>query len=259
MMKYKIKTGLCFLFLFRALFLLAQEEPVAQPDSVVNSESSLQKTGKIAGVAIPSLMVTYGVLSFESKALKDFDNDVRTGLNDKLNLKHIDDFAWFTPAALAFGLNLSGNKGKHEFWDMAALYTLSNVVNVGIVYGLKTGTSRERPDASDRKSFPSMHTSTAFVAAEFLRMEYGDKSVWYGVGGYTIATMTGVARIVNNKHWFSDVIAGAGVGVLSAKFAYYVYPYLKTAFIKKESQKQQAVIFPGYTDGSVSLNVFWTF
>ena len=141
---------------------------------------------------------------------------------------------------------------------MFALYMLSNVLETGIVFTTKQLTARRRPDGSNRQSFPSGHTATAFVAAEFLHQEYGDKSVWISIGGYGMASLVGIARIYNNKHWVSDVLAGAGTGILSAKFVYWSYPHLQKTFRNKET-KRQSFIFPEYNNGNLSLNFTCTF
>jgi len=262
MLKYLPKIGLCFLFIFRSFFLFAQQDTVefVQSNVVVDSNHSLQTAGKIAGIAIPSLMVGYGILSFESKALQDWDSEMEQNLNDNNAsfLNRMGYCAALSPAALAFGLNLAGNKGKHDLFDMAALYALSNVLDAGIVFGLKFTTGRERPNGTNTRSFPSGHAATAFVAAEFLRQEYGDKSVWYGIGGYTMATAIGISRIFTDSHRFSDVVAGAGIGILSTKFVYYVYPYIQKTLFKKDTQSRAAV-FPGYNEGGFNLNVSYVF
>ena len=88
-----------------------------------------------------------------------------------------------------------------------------------------------RPDGSDSKSFPSGHTATAFMGAELLRMEYEDSNPWIGVAGYVSATLTGFLRVYNNRHYLTDVLAGAGIGILSARIAYWLYPAIKEFLI----------------------------
>ena len=87
---------------------------------------------------------------------------------------------------------------------------------------LKQTTHVERPDGSDRHSFPSGHTATAFMTATLLAKEYGKRSPWIGFGAYTTASATGLMRMANNKHWLSDVLTGAGIGILSTEIGYYI-------------------------------------
>ena len=68
----------------------------------------------------------------------------------------------------------------------------------------------------------SGHTATAFMTASMLVKEYGYKSPWIGIGAYSAATATGLMRMANNKHWLSDVLAGAGIGILSTEMGYYL-------------------------------------
>ena len=63
----------------------------------------------------------------------------------------------------------------------------------------------------------------AFRAATMLHKEYGTtRSPWYRIGGYTVATATAVSRMLNNKHWLSDVMVGAGIGILSTEVGYFL-------------------------------------
>ena len=48
------------------------------------------------------------------------------------------------------------------------------------------------------------------------------RSPWYSIGAYTAATLTGLSRQMNNKHWLSDVLVGAGIGILSTEVGYYL-------------------------------------
>lgn len=90
-----------------------------------------------------------------------------------------------------------------------------------LVNGIKYSTNIERPDGSKKNSFPSRHTALAFANATFLDKEYGLLNTGYSIAGYETATMTGVGRGLNNKHWASDVFAGAGIGILSTQLAYF--------------------------------------
>jgi membrane-associated phospholipid phosphatase len=113
---------------------------------------------------------------------------------------------------------------------------------------VKQGVHRLRPDNVGNNSFPSGHTASAFAAAEFLYQEYKDVSPWIGYGGYCVATATGTLRLYNNRHWVSDVVAGAGFGIASTKISYLIYPYIKKMFTGKGVQNLSLV--PAKLDGN---------
>lgn len=133
---------------------------------------------------------------------------------------HVDDWLQYAPVASLFAARLCGVAGAHGFgqqvWRSALSYTLVFAVTQPAKYGLV----KLRPDGSAHNSFPSGHTATAFAGAELLRQEYGARLPWLCVAGYAVATLTGVLRIYNNRHWLGDVVAGAGVGVLSVQLSY---------------------------------------
>jgi hypothetical protein len=218
------------------------------------------RASQIVGIALPAAMITYGALSFGSSTIRNLDYSTRHELleDNLMWYKKWDDYLQFSPAAAAFGMKLGGMKSAHGMSDMLILYALSNVLEGGIVYTAKHIISRERPDGSNNMSFPSGHTATAFVAAEFLHQEYGDQSVWISIGGYGMASIIGIARVYNNRHWVSDVVAGAGIGILSTKIVYLTYPCLQKTFGKK-GRKLQTTILPGYSNGNLSLTFSCTF
>ena len=100
---------------------------------------------------------------------------------------------------------------------------MSSILSAQLVTALKHGTYQLRPDGSTYNSFPSGHTTTAFIGAEMMNQEFGWRSPWYSVAGYAMASGTAALRIVNNRHWLSDVIAGAGIGMLTTKCSYWLY------------------------------------
>ncbi|MBS2212632.1 phosphatase PAP2 family protein [Carboxylicivirga mesophila] len=138
----------------------------------------------------------------------------------------IDDFSQYAPIASVYALNLMGIEGRHKLLEQTILLSIASGITALTVNSLKYSTKVLRPDGTSYNSFPSGHTAIAFMGAEFLWQEYKHHSIWYGIGGYSVASATGLFRIYNDRHWFGDVIAGAGIGMLSAKFAYWLYPQI---------------------------------
>jgi membrane-associated phospholipid phosphatase len=169
----------------------------------------------------------------------------------------VDNFSIVVPVVAVYALNLAGVKGKHNFVDRTALYGMSYLIGTGVVGSIKRLSGVIRPDSSNRYSFPSGHTAQAFIAAEFMRQEYKDVSPWYGVAGYAVAATTGYLRMYNNKHWFNDVIAGAGIGIISTRLSYWLYPKIKNIFVR--GKDNITVIMPTYQNGAVGFGLVHTF
>ena len=199
-----------------------------------------------AGLVVPTLMVSYGFIALKSPMLKSLNHSTRAELREDhptFSTK-VDNYLKSAPIAAVYGLNLVGIHGKHNFRDRTMLIGISALIMTGSVGALKSATHQLRPDGSTYNSFPSGHTSTAFMGAQFMWEEYKDVSPWYGVAGYAVATTTGVLRLYNNRHWVSDVVTGAGIGMLSTKAAYWLYPKIQRVFTPKSSMN--AVILPTY-------------
>jgi hypothetical protein len=90
----------------------------------------------------------------------------------------------------------------------------AQLVSQTIVQGIKFSTRRDRPDSSNRHSFPSGHTASAFASASVLERHFGLKA---GIPAYAFATYVGLARLSANKHHISDVIMGAGIGIAAGR------------------------------------------
>lgn len=169
----------------------------------------------------PATLITLGLFTFRDEGflsrqeVRDWRNTFFPHFEDDF-----DDYSSAAPAVLAFGLNIAGVKGAHKLPRAFANYALSwSLSAVAVTVGKETSNVR-RPDGSNTKSFPSQHTTTAFVAATFLHKEYGERSFLYSLTGYSMATLTGVFRQLNNRHWLSDVLVGAGVGIGSVEIGY---------------------------------------
>ena len=135
---------------------------------------------------------------------------------------HYDDYLQFGPAAVMMGLKACGYESMSSWGRMLTGDAFSAATMALAVNGIKYSIGRLRPDGTRHNSFPSGHTATAFMTATLLHKEYGWKSPWFSVGGYTAAAVTGVSRILNNRHWMSDVVAGAAIGIGSVHLGYYL-------------------------------------
>jgi len=133
----------------------------------------------------------------------------------------IDDYTQFFGPAMVVGLKLGGYEGRSDWPRLLASAGMSYVLMAAFVNGIKYTAKEMRPDGSTANSWPSGHTATAFVGASLLHKEYGlTRSPWWSVAGYGVATATGVMRVLNNRHWISDVMSGAGIGIMSTELGY---------------------------------------
>jgi len=272
-----IKSGnmkkICLWFLLSVLFFLplfttciAQElSPSADliDSTVLNPHKGFQmEKGRIkaTGFIAPVVLMGYGFIAVHNNgALKQLDISTKDELQEDHPrfAVHVDDYAQFAPALAVFALNLSGVKGKHNLFDASMLYATSAAIMGLSTHFVKQSEHRLRPDGSGYNSFPSGHTASAFAAAEFLRQEYRDVSPWYGYAGYFVATATGTLRMYNNKHWFSDVVAGAGFGIASTKISYLLYPYIKR--LVAPEKKSGLTFSPYLQDDNKGLMIYGRF
>jgi membrane-associated phospholipid phosphatase len=153
------------------------------------------------------------------------ENDhFRTLRNDFLPQfrNHTDDYIQYSPAAVMLALKACGVPSASSWKKMLTADAFSVALVTLMTRSIKPLAKEERPDGSNRHSFPSGHTATAFMTATMLSKEYGYLSPWVSFGAYTVATATGVMRMMNNRHWMSDVLAGAGFGIIGTELGYWL-------------------------------------
>ena len=204
----------------------------------------------------PALLIGTGLVGLGNGWLKHQNNEVREELQENIDKRtSIDDFTQFVPAAATYALNLCGVRGRHGYGGLTVLMATSGVLMGVSVYTLKAVTNVERPDGSARNSFPSGHTAIAFMGAELLRREFWDVSPWIGVAGYAVAAGTGFFRMYNNRHWLTDVIAGAGIGILSVQAAYWLYPVISKSIFGKRSHNVSFAPFAGESGAGLTCGI----
>ena len=165
-----------------------------------------------AGLAVKGDKAMFRVNNKDGKKNTQLLTNFKTG---------IDDYTQFFGPVMTVGLKLGGYEGRSDWGRLLASAGMSYAIMAGFVNGIKYSAKEMRPDGSTANSWPSGHTATSFVGATILHKEYGlTRSPWFSIAGYGVATATGIMRVLNNRHWISDVMSGAGIGIMSTELGY---------------------------------------
>jgi membrane-associated phospholipid phosphatase len=211
-------------YLFAASSFVGQVKAQAALEDNVLDSLPASKKSRIHW-AIPATLIASGTIVMLDRDGDEFflsNSEMREERNEHFSnfSNHLDDYLQHAPAVGVFALSIAGVKGTHNLRNQAALYVKSEVMMLAMVYSLKYTVGESRPDTGQKNSFPSGHTAQAFVAATFLSKEYGSRSIWISIGAYSAATAVGAFRVLNDRHWLSDVLVGAGIGILSTEIVY---------------------------------------
>ena len=201
-------------------------------------------------VAVPLTLVAVGYAGRNENIIDELKEHVREETREAFpNFHtHLDDYTRYVPIWAAYGLQLAGVRGARGVVPFTIAYGLSHALSSGVVSHLKRLSHERRPDApTDFSSFPSAHTAEAFMTATLLHEQFGHAHPWMSVAGYSVAAATGAMRVLNDRHWVSDVLAGAGVGFLSAEAVWRLYP--KVARLVPGRVGQWLVVMPTYAPG----------
>ncbi len=193
---------------------------------------------------IPAAFIAVGSWGVRNGFIRHIDNSVRDGMEDLSDGRHFhgDDYLQYLPAAAHLLMGAFGVKALHPFKERLALLATSYVVMAAVTNTLKYTVDETRPDG-DRHSFPSGHAAVAFMGAELIRSEYG---TWYGVGAYAVACGVSFFRLYNDRHWLNDILAGAGIGILSARVGYWLLPLERKLFKMNPGSGAVVAACPSY-------------
>lgn len=244
----------------QSVVLVNKSAEQADPPKIIDFASGKSSSVTPKSFIMPTALIGAGALAFFSNGAKKMNDVAKStiwsaGCERRM---YIDDYTIGIPVVAVYGLNLAGIKGKNNLVDRTILLGMSSIICNALVFSTKRFSSEQRPDLSDCYSFPSGHTAEAFVAAEFMRQEYKDVSPWYGVAGYAAAVGTGMLRMYHDKHWLNDVLAGAGVGILSTRVSYWLYPKIKDKLFGKSTKVPMIAPVVG-TNGSVGVAMSYNF
>lgn len=130
-------------------------------------------------------------------------------------------------------------------WTGLKQLALSEATNFGASMLIKCIVREDRPDHSNRHSFPSGHTSISFATATFLQRRYGWK---FGVPAYVLSTYVGWGRVFAKKHHWWDVLAGAAIGTGASLI--YTRPF---------AEIHELTLIPSASPDGLSLSASMTF
>lgn len=168
---------------------------------------------------IPTSLIVSGAMLSGRGFEKGLQDDIRSMVGERYSTE-VDDYTRYAPIAQLYIADIAGIEAKNHWFDQTKNLAISLLSTDLLTKGLKKITEKERPDDSALTSWPSGHTSLAFASATVLYEEFKEESLLLAYSGYAFAATTGFLRMANNRHWFSDVLAGAGLGILVTKIVY---------------------------------------
>lgn len=248
-----MKIFLCLLVFIISSFSQAQEK--TRPDTLQQASNGLQFIPQ--QLILPASLITVSALGIKGGPLEKLNTHTRewiSGFNS--SQIRIDDYLRFIPSAAHLGLGCLQEKAKHSFKERLLISATAHVAMAIMTQSTKMIVREQRPDASENNSFPSGHTALTFTGAELVRLEYG---TGYGIAAYTIACGVAFLRLYNDSHWLNDVIAGAGIGILSARIGYWLLPLNRKIFRLNPKDKAHVIAAPYYTRGQGGIAMTITF
>lgn len=194
----------------------------AQDDST--KFKPILKREAVKKTAFPLTLIALGVYSREAVPLGK--NDISDFRNKHFPNFHteIDDYFQFVPAIAAYGLEFTNLESRNDLLNKTLLLAKSHMLMAAFVYPLKYGIGDARPTGANN-AWPSGHTTEAFLTATFLHKEYGHESPWISILAYSCASSVAILRVMNDRHWSADVLAGAGFGILSVNLVYLAHQH----------------------------------
>ena len=164
---------------------------------------------------LPAVLITTGAIGISG----EIDAKIKEERDEHFSSFHtsIDNYLQFAPMAAGYAMMI--NNKQHLFWPYTKNVIVTEVLVISLTQSVKHITKVPRPDTGDPSSFPSGHTAQAFASTTIFCDAFAQDKPWLQATMYAGAAGVGVLRILNNRHWASDVVAGAGFGILSAKLS----------------------------------------
>ncbi len=199
-----------YILIYLAVFFTIQ---IAASQDTTIVKRKIDITGYFLGAGL----ITTGIIVNKDQTKRDFRDWVRKRTDVKQS--SLDDILQHTPVFMLYLGDLATKKSGQEVARQTRHLLVSQGMTLATVWALKSAVNATRPNGGPR-SFPSGHTAYAMAGANVLYHSFKDDNLWLAYSGYLPAIVTGVYRILKDKHWISDVLTGAGIGILFSHFSY---------------------------------------
>lgn len=220
-------------------------------------DATLQKQRRnlLQGSIVPLSLMALGILLSDSGFEKSFNTTTCNWVGNDLDVP-VDDYSRYVPIVQMYIADIAGIVARNHWFDQTKNMIISMVLTDVLTKFLKNNIYKVRPNGFNAKAFPSGYTSIAFSTGSALYEEFKDTSPLLAYSGYGFAAVTGSFRLANNKLWVSDVLVGAGLGIMMTKLVYHFdFLFKWNPFL---NSKNMALV-PRYGSGTVGLYFSKTF
>ncbi|MGB0881354.1 MAG: phosphatase PAP2 family protein [Vicingaceae bacterium] len=200
------------------VLVLFNQQCIAQSDTTLKVQKKI-----LPQLIVPAVFIASGIAVNNSISEKGWQTTIRNKVGNNYH-NGIDDYIQYVPFVQVYLGDAIGIKAKNHWFDQTKNIFLGGMVTLIVTHAIKRGVGKERPDLSSNHSFSSGHTASAFLGGTILYHEYKDDNMLYASSGYLFSATAGSFRVINNRHWVSDVLAGAGIGILVGNLIYHIEP-----------------------------------
>jgi len=241
-----IKYLVCLTFI-----LCIQLNMYGQIDSLAILQQTKQKSFLKQSIVPLSLIGAGLIINYSDGAIgKENLQEIINGSNPDFHTD-FDDFLQYVPILTMYTADLFKVESKNDVFTQTKILLISAIATNAVTFGLKHAIGETRPDGSNDLSFPSGHTSNAFMMATVLFHEFKETKPVLAYSGFVFASATGALRVLNNEHWVSDVLVGAGIGIIVTDLVYRFEPLKNWNPFKND--KISTIISPSYKENTVGL------
>jgi membrane-associated phospholipid phosphatase len=182
------------------------------------------------------------------------DKWIEEKFSDKtIHKTDLDDLLKWTPFTAIFILDLLGIRSRHKWKKHLLLLGVCETILTVVSNSLKKTVHEHRPEPTSRyDSFPSGHAATAFAGAEIIRQELKENYPVLSYAGYATALSVSALRLYKDKHWMTDLLGGAMLGIFCTKLTYWIIGKRKRKSAIAEQDQGNGVHVD--TEGQLQMN-----